>query len=676
MLDRSSPDRGPATVAAGRPSTAVASVAVGAILAIALYVAAFAPGSVHSLGSDAAGYVVQMRGASAGVFDFQGSRPGTAAASALLVGTGVVPAAAAPIVLSVALAATLGLAAAVALRLLAGVPAWASGVVVLIVATWGGTARLASGYLANLLSLTLFLLALIVALTRRSSRPSAAVFLIGVACFISHPALAPVYLVIGFAWVSVSLVRRGPHGRWAGDGEALATTLSLVGAALVVAFVVFEVLHLAPHDLADFTFAQDRFQERASDFLRWISPGLTAVMVLAGLFVCVHPSGLRTRAAASRLGISWLAVTAAGLGALQVLPSQPGHRTLLMGIPVPMLGALLVVGSAHVLIERIRPDGWRRAIASGSVLTLAVTCAVAIALTALRPFEARATSTERSVLTATIPEAIAGYLRSVRPERPVVLVANPASRAALRWKSRQNAVRAMAPDDLYLRTVVYLGNERKLLRGQPTYRHGPGAGLFNLASGRTWSDVEPVLDDDPIVLVVRHWVPHHAWRRVKDLATTEMPGVAVVRGPTPTLSAPVEDDPLSPGAAAVRIIALVVVLGSLGGGWSTWTLRGAPLPDRVAAAPAFGLCIAVAVAITVAIAGADPAGPSGVLAAVAIAGLGWTSMVPSWRARRRGGTASACWDPGALTTHTLPFPWRSTSIVIPGTDRVPAGRRR
>jgi hypothetical protein len=639
---------------------------MGAFLAIALYVAAFGPGTVHSLGSDAAGYVVQMRGVATGVFDFQGSRPGTAAAGAFLAGVGVTPAGAAPIVLSVALAAVLGLAAAVALRLLAGVPAWASGVVVLIVATWGGTARLASGYLANLLSLTLFLLAVVVALTRRSSRPSGAVFLIGIACFIGHPALAPVYLAIALGWVLVSLVRRRPDGRWAGDGEALATMLALLAAAAVVAVVVFGSLHLATRDLADFTFARDRFQERASDFLHWVSPGITAAMVIAGLLVCVLPIGLRTRAAASRLGISWLAVTAAGLVILQVLPSQPGHRTLLMGIPVPMLGALLVVGIAHVLIERIRPVGWPRAVASAFVLSLALTGAIAIALTTLRPFEAKARTVPDADPKASIPELIAGYLDAVGTERPLVLVANPPPEAALRWKGRLNAVRSLAPDQAYLRTVVYLGNERRLLRGLPTYRHGPGSDLFNLASERTWSDVRSVLDDDPLVLVVRRWVPLPAWDRVSASARDTMPGIAVLRGPTPSAMTPVDGISLPPPDAAIRVVAVIVLLGLLGAGWSTWVLRGAPVPDRVALAPAFGLALVILMSMTLSIAGSNPAGPLGVVATIVVAGAGWVATLPRWRAaRRRARTAIAGWDPGALTTHTLPFPWRAPRPVPP-----------
>jgi hypothetical protein len=614
---------------------AVASLAAGAILAIALYVAAFGSGSVHSLGTDAAGYVVQMRGAASGVFDFQGSRPGTAAAGAFLTGIGVVPAGAAPIVISVALAAILGLAAAVTLRSVANLPAWASGVVVLLVATWGGTARLASGYLANLLSLTLFLLAVHLALTSRSRVAAVPVLLVGVACFLAHPGLVPAYLTIAVGWVVAGLVRRRP-GTSLRDGEALATTVALLGAAAIVAVIVFGPLNLTVRDLADFTFAQDRFEERAADFVRWMSPGLTAALVVFGVLICLVPAGIRTPAAASRLGIVWLGISAAGLAILHVMPSQPGHRTLLLGVPVPMLAALLVVGAAKVLIERIRPDGWARTIASGSVLTIAIAAAVAIAVTTLRPFEAKAsTSAPPTDRTASVSAMIAGYLRAVRSERPVILVANPSPEDPMRWKGRQNQVRSLAPDGMFLRTVVYLGDERNLLRGVPTFRRGPGSELFNLASVRTWAEVEDVLADDPIILVARRWVVPRVWDRVSPNALPSTPGIAVVSGPVPASLTPVGEQRLPAADAGIRIVGLVLLLGVLGAGWSDRTLRGRAGPaDRIALAPAFGLCLVVLVAIAVAVMGGDPAGPFGLAAVALLAGIGW--LPPGIRARLDG----------------------------------------
>lgn len=654
-MERTAPGRGPAAaIALGGPPIAFASLAAGAILAITLYVAAFGAGTIRSLGADSAGYVVQMRGATSGTFEFQGARPGTAAAGAFLAGIGITPAGSAPIVMSVALAAILGLVAAVALRSMAGVPGWASGLVVLIVATWGGTARLASGYLANLLSLTPFLLAVFVALTRSGPLPSVAVFVVGVACFLAHPALSPVYLAITVGWVLVGFVRRRSLGPGLRDDEAFGTTLSLLGAAAFVAAVVFGPLHLAVRDLADFTFSQGRFQERASDFLHWVSPGIAVAMVVAGVLACRLPVGIRARAAASRLVISWLLVSGAGLAMLHLTPSQPGYRTLLLGIPVPMLGALLVVGLAHILIDRIRPDGWARAIASGTVLLLSFVGALAIAATTLRPFEAKAIGSADPSANSSVSELIAGYLHSVDPARPVILVVNPNPGARLRWKGRLNEVRSLAPDAVFLRTFLYLGDERRLLQGLPTVRHGAGAGLFNLASRRTWAEVRPTLAEDPIIVVPRRWVKDRVWDRVAGHRLPSTHGVAVVRGPVPPTLTPIGEPQLPAVEAMLRILGVILMFGLLGSGWSAAVLGARPTAsDRIALAPAFGICVVVVTSVTVAIAGMDPAGPVS-LAAVALAGAaGWIRVLVVRHRVRASVEALRRWPP------------RSTAVPLP-----------
>jgi hypothetical protein len=637
------------------------------MLAVTLYVAAFGSGTVHSLGADSAGYVVQIRGAASGIFDFQGSRPGTATAGAFLVGIGITDAAAAPIVMSVALAATLGLVAAAALRTLAGVPAWATGIVVVIVATWGGTARLASGYLANLLSLTLFLLAVLLALTR-PGRTFVAVPLIGVACFLAHPALAPVYLAIAVGWAVIGIIRRRSAGSDADDRDAVAATLALVGSAALVAIVVFGPLGLTLRDLADFTFTRDGFEERASNFFRWVSPGIAAATVLAGLLVWILPVGFRTPSPATRLGVSWLAITGTGLALLHVFPAHPGYRTLLIGIPVPMLGAILVVGVAHVLIDRIRPDGWVRAIASVTVLTVTLCVAISFAMMTLQPFEARASSPYKRDGRPSTTETIAGYLRRVRPERPVVLVMNPARRAPLRWKGRLNAVRSMAPGDLFLRTVAYLGDERKLVRGVATVRRGRASRLFNLASARTWEDVEPVLDERPIVILPRQWVQPHVWKRVAAHSFPSHRKIAVIRGPVPPSVIPVDAPRLPAAEAMFRIVGLVVLLGFLGAGWSDAALRGrAARTDRIALAPAFGLAVLLIVSLALVMGGKDAAGPVGMTAMTLAAFVGWAPTLLARYNTGRSVAALRSWDVSPAGPRTLQVSWPALEL-----DRIPS----
>jgi hypothetical protein len=89
---------------------------LGAAIVITLYVSAFPPDRVRNLGSDANGYIVQMRAASSGVLGLQASRPGVGVMGATVAGSGLVPVEVMPVVLSVALAVSMGLLAAVALR--------------------------------------------------------------------------------------------------------------------------------------------------------------------------------------------------------------------------------------------------------------------------------------------------------------------------------------------------------------------------------------------------------------------------------------------------------------------------------------------------------------------------------------------------------------------------------
>src|SRR5687768_1058403 len=70
-----------------RASLIVVSAIVGAAVTISWYVSAFPPDRVRNLGSDASGYIVQMRAASAGVLDLQASRPGVGVLGASVAGT-------------------------------------------------------------------------------------------------------------------------------------------------------------------------------------------------------------------------------------------------------------------------------------------------------------------------------------------------------------------------------------------------------------------------------------------------------------------------------------------------------------------------------------------------------------------------------------------------------------
>jgi hypothetical protein len=599
-----------------RSVVAAVSLLAGALVAIGLGIDAFRPSRVANVGWDAPGYVVQMRAASRAILDLDGGRPGTAVVGAFASGIGAVPVEAAPIVLSLALVASLGAAAAAWLRRAVGtLPAWGLGVTLLVVAGWGGTGRLAAGYLANLLALVLFTGAAAVALGAAPSWPAVAALL--TASLLAHPGLLPAIAGIVLGWIVVDLAvdrRRAFWGR-----ASLAAGAALAVASASTALVTFGVLGLAPSDLEDLALARGRFDERAAELLAWVDPALTLSMVVVGGLVAFARRP-RPSADAVRLTAAWLTVAVAGLAVLAIAPGIPGHRTLLLAVPAPILGALALVGAAD------RIGGRGRAVAA----LAATAAALAVTLVAMRPFDARAGADTRALGRA--PGAVAAYLAAVDAEGPVVLVLEPSGdRGLLAWKARQQAVRAVAPDDVFLEIVVYVGDERELLAGRATHREGTGAATFELVSSRTWERVRPVLARDPVVLAARPWVEPSAWARLAAAFPVVGPDLAVLRGPVPsTVPAPVPAPSLPAGEAALRVVAVLLLLAGAGSGWSA-ALAGGALEDRLALAPVFGAAAIALAGLAVAIAGADPGGPWGWAAVGVAAPAGW--LARAWTVR-------------------------------------------
>jgi hypothetical protein len=594
-----------------RPALGLASLAAGAVATVTLYVTAFLPGAVHNLGWDAAGYVVQMRAASSGLLDLPGTRPGVGVTGAFVSGLGLTPVGVAPIVLAIAVAVCLGAASAAALRLVTGSPAWGLGAVALVVAAWGGTARMTSGYLATLLSLAVF-----VAATTLAFVPGAgwlAIATVSAAALLAHPGLLPAFAAILVGWWLVTL-RADDHRPGATRPIAVVGAFSLV--SVIAVAIVGGLLGVGIEDLQDLAIVRERFDERAADILSWIDPALTLAMIAAGVVLLLARRDGRPPTSAVWLGIVWLAVSAGGLLVLALFPPIPGHRTLLLGVPAPMLGGLAVVTVAGSLRER----GSER-FRTVSVGAVSLALAAAVGIVSLRPLEERARRPADGIGTA--PHVIAGYLSTVDAEGPVVIVMDPPERLdLLAWKARQNAVRSLAPDPVFLRIVTYVGDERRLLMGLPTRRGEP---TFDAVVDRTWPAVREVIGQGPIVVVPREWVAPETWDRVAGSAGSVSDEVAVLRGPAPPGAIPTVEAPELPAAAAgLRISLLVLVLGAAGGGWSWVVLRRrADLAATVGLAPALGLVVVVLAGTGVALAGLDPGGPVGI-AAVAVAGtVGW-----------------------------------------------------
>jgi hypothetical protein len=632
----------------------VLSIVVATAAAISLYVSAFPPESVRNVGADADGYVVQIRAARLGVLDLQGTRPGVGVVGSVFAGAGITPPGVAPILLSITIAACLGLASGVAVRTAYGLPGWSVGIVAVIVATWGGTARLASGYLANLLSLALFVLFLTVALARGRGRPSPALAAIAISSLFAHPALLPAYGAIVVGWVIACAVRPPPGDRALdGRSEAMSATLALVLGTATVAVVLGAWLGLRPDDVVDLTLIREHFGGRAVPLIEWLNPAGTLLMIAAGGIVAFLLRKGRGAAVVARLGIPWLAFAGAGLLAPLVFPGLPGHRTVLLGVPAPMLGGLALAGGAHLLISSGRRDRTRTVLGVAAIAIAAVV-SLGVATLGLRPLDQHVSVQRPRARSGA--SAVAGYLRSVDARGPVVIVSDPAGDGGIRFlKARQNTVRALAPDAIFLRIETYLGDERALLEGSPTRRSGSDAATFNAASARVWPAVRSVLDDDPIIVAVRQWVRAPTWRRVADRVVPGAPDVAVVRGPVPHGYVPLPEKPeVSRSQAAIRISSVLLLLGLLGGGWSAAASRNrGSIIDATGLAPALGLCLVVLVGIAVALLGGDPGGPAGLVAVALVGVAGW---IHAWRRTHEGGPDMPPYERSASAPST-----RSTS---------------
>ncbi|HZB02647.1 MAG TPA: hypothetical protein VE800_11115, partial [Actinomycetota bacterium] len=390
-------------------------------------------------------------------------------------------------------------------------------------------------------------------------------------------------------------------------------------AAVAAVAIVGGVLGVSLDDLQDLAIARERFDERAAELLTWIDPLLSLAMVALGVLVAVSWRDGRRSRSAVWLAIAWLAVSAGGLALLALVPQIPGHRTLLVGVPAPALGALAIVGGGRWIGGRL---GERSRARSVTAIAAAGLVAVAIVAIALRPFEVRAARPAPALGPGA--DVVAGYLLAVDADRPVVVVMDPADGLELlTWKARLNAVRAAAPDAVFLDVALYVGDERELLEGRRTDR--PGDARFQAISARTWPAVDAVLDRDPAVLVVRPWVRPEAWVRVAGASSLAAADLAVLRGPTPTGAVrPVRPVRLPVAEAAARIALVLLALGSIGGGWALAASRVSPAPaDAIGLAPAAGVAVVTFAGLAAAIGGWDPGGVPALLGIAAVATIGW-----------------------------------------------------
>ena len=330
-------------------------VAAAAVLAsTALYT--FGPGAeVHPFGPDIFAYIWQTRLVGTGRIAQVGTRPGLPVLGAVLSGFHAVSAGGAALILGLVLAVALGLAIAVALRLAFRLPSWSLGVVTFTIAVWGGSVDLSKGYLANELSLLCIVVAtLLVALPGGHTRARIlGSFAAATAAGIAHAGFLPFYAAVDGVWLLLSLPRivgaRHTGHRWWEDASVRSLVI-LAGATAVTALVIFGLMGLHVSDITNLTAGIHEFSQKLSAVRSAIGLWITAFPILA---VAGAAAAWRLRGPASRdltrAGLAWALCSAAGGLATQVHPSVPGHRALLVILPLPAAAGLGIVWIAGAL---------------------------------------------------------------------------------------------------------------------------------------------------------------------------------------------------------------------------------------------------------------------------------------------------------------------------------------
>ncbi|MGI8615954.1 MAG: hypothetical protein ACR2L4_04105 [Actinomycetota bacterium] len=630
-----------------RPSDAlIGSVALvaGSLLSVLLYLRAFTQALVP-LGPDLFGYIWQTRIVGNAPLSSIEARPGVPILGSALAGLGLTSDGLAPLVLAPVMMLALGFAVAVALRLAFRLPLWTVGVIGSVVTLWGGVLHLAQGHLANLLSLVCIVPALVVlALPREPWRvrvTGAAVMV--TASGLAHGGLLAFCAVTAGVWVVLSapsLLRARRAGRRWWQEPSCSFVIALVIGGAAVGVVILGAMGVTVEGFTNIDDRVTEFGNRLAQIARAIGLWVSALTVLAAVgAVAAWRLSRRSSRALTLLGIAWLSASAVG-GLLAVRdPTFPGHRVLGVILPLPALAGMGIVGIALVV------SGWKAAATDGRTgfrlaRALAAACVVVVLIMLvvsprLDYLVRRAAGEPRGAPARTI----ASYVAAVDPQVPVVVFVEPPTRlAALSWRGQQNQVRALAPTasiDRIFFLVGRLGEDGLPERGVAPGWQGDRA--FAYAVEQSWSAGGAALAEGAIILAPRAYVRGQAWRRIaSDPSRVVIPELAVLRGPLqpPVDLVPTARVPLA--QARWQIIACLLALAVMGGGYGAavaWG-RGGSVLDGIALAPALGMVVVVTIGVTVAVLGADPAGASGLTpTAMAVAG-GYLLAWRQWRERR------------------------------------------
>ena len=513
-----------------------------------------------------------------------------------------------PAVIAVAIAA----AAAALVGSLPGVPGWGAVLTGLVTGASVQVALAANGYLDQLLVEPLVLAAGAAALTAAAGRPGRTLSAMClVAAFLVHWQFATLFagllVLLALVCLPASVASRqgslvdSASGRIAtavGAGAGLGLLALLVGAAGT------------PRPPTEF--ARGTSGDRGQAPLYRLPA--TVLAAGAGVASLLAPGNTPVRRRAGWLLGSW-ALLPAGAALLYAAGlAVPVQRTLSFALAIPLLGGLGAIAAVR----------WLRARA-GTVAGIAAAVLVAAALLTWLSFgwdawrSRRPWSDGRRLAEV---HTLSGYLAG--GSSPAVIVVDSAatdirSTAEFGTISVLRRVRAELPAIQALRTTVYLGDPDLLAEGRPTFR--PDAPGFDDLSRETWSAVRPLLDQDPVVVILRsHFVGFGE-------ALHEHPGwssngwMAVVEGPPAPTAQPAPPARPTAGTLAAWWASSLLVITFAGAGWAGRFGAGS-VPLRMGLAPAAGLASLVVAGLVAERLGIRMGGTGGVMVVLVVTVVG------------------------------------------------------
>lgn len=518
-----------------------------------------------------------------------------------------------PAVIAVAIAA----AAAALAGSLPGVPGWGAALAGLVTAASVQVALAANGYLDQLLVEPLVLAAGAAALTAAAGGPGRTLSAMClVAAFLVHWQFATLFagllLLLALVCLPASVASRQGSLVDSASGRIAAAVGAGAGLGLLAL-----VLGAAGTPRLPTEFARGRSGDRGQAPLYRLPA--TVLAAGAGVASLLAPGNAPLRRRAGWLLGAW-ALLPAGAALLYAAGlAVPVQRTLSFALAIPLLGGLGAIAAVR----------WLRARA-GTVAGIAAAVLVVAALLASLWFgwdvwrSRRPWSDGRRLAEV---HALSRYLAGAAS--PAVIVVDSAasdigSTAEFGTISVLRRVRAELPAAQALRTTVYLGDPDRLAARRPTFR--PDVPGFDDLSRETWVAVRPLLDEDPVVVILRsHFVGFGE-------ALHEHPGwssngwMAVVQGPPAPTSQPASPARPAAGALAAWWASSLAVIALAGAGWAGRFGAGS-LSLRMGVAPATGLASLVVAGLVAERFGIRMGGTGGVIVVLVVTVAGAAAAV-------------------------------------------------